>query len=145
MSDTPAPERNAKLAAVLASPTGDSSVRRLRELTELLQDPEALDGDVLRILEEDAGVPGLIDCLTRMRDELTAISAGSELPSPRERARRFANALNNVIVALEEIRSKAASRIAGVVRDRLITLDEYGDDDQLATEIRRAATAYMTR
>ena len=64
MSNVPAPERNPRLAAVLASPTGDSAVRRLREFTELVQDPEALDGDLLRLLEEDAGEPGLIDCLT---------------------------------------------------------------------------------
>lgn len=101
---------------------------------------------MLRLLEEGAGVPGLIDCLTWMRDEFTAISKdGAENPSPRARARRFAHALNNVIVALDEIRAEAASRLAGVVRDRLITLDEDGDDDQLATDIRRVATAYMTR
>ena len=55
------------LMAADTSPTGHSAVRRLREFTELVQDPEALDGDLLRLLKEDAGGPGLIDCLTRMK------------------------------------------------------------------------------
>ena len=146
MSNAPTPEQNPRLAAVLASPTGHSAVRRLREFTELVQDPEALDGDLLRLLEDDAGGPGLIDCLTRMKDEFTAISeGGAENLSRRDRARRFAHALSNVIEALEEIHTEAASRLAGIVRDRLITLDDDGDDDALAADIRRAATAYMTR
>ena len=43
------------------------------------------------------------------------------------------------------LHTEAASRLAGIVRDRLITLDDDGDDDALAADIRRAATAYMTR
>ena len=78
-----------------------------------------------------------------MRDEFTAISEHGAEDHLRKRAQRFAHALHNNIIALEGIRDKAAGRLAGGVRDRLIILDE--DDDQIATDIQSAATAYMTR
>ncbi len=101
--------------------------------------------DVLRELEDKADGTGLIECLRSMSNECAAISTAADLPSPREKARRYAGALNRVIKELERIRDRAAAHVAGDVRDQLITLDEDGDDDQLAYEIELAARPYMSR
>ena len=125
MSNSPQPERNRRLAAVLSHVSSRVIANQLHSFIQFIQDnPTAPDDEILRQLEDNADGTGLIECLSWMRDEFTSVgNDADEGPTPRARAERFADALNNVIEQLEEIRDKAASRVAGDVRDRLITID----------------------
>lgn len=146
MPDTARPEFNPQLAELLSSPTGRVISRQLRAFIELMKHNPAIGNeDVLRELEDKADGTGLIECLRSMSNECAAISTDADLPSPREKARRYAGALNRVIKERERIRDRAAAHVAGDVRDQLITLDEDGNDDQLAYEIELAARPYMSR
>ena len=146
MPDTARPESNPQLAELLSSPTGRVISRQLPAFIELMKDNPAIGNEaVLRELEDKADGTGLIECLHWMSKECAAISTAADLPSPREKASRYAGALNKVIKQLERIRGKAAAYVAGDVRDQLITLDEDGDDDQLAYKMELAARPYMSR
>ena len=101
MPDAANPEFNPQLAELLSSPTGRVISRQLQAFIELMKRKPAIDNEeVLRELEDTADGTGLIECLRWMSDECAAISTAADLPSPRERARRYAGALDKVIKEL---------------------------------------------
>ena len=137
------PEKDFRLVAVFCR--SQTLADDLQGFIARIQAPVVTDAEVFATLGSPDGERGLIERLRDLSHEFSNLSATAGESHYGRRAQRFAHSLDLVVEQLSEIHRTAGSRVAGYVRDRLVSLDADGDDDQLAHDVRDAAAGYMTR
>ena len=98
-----------------------------------------LDVTVLNALDGKSGLIASFEMLKRDFE-----TWGGDLDDSKRRSARYIASFENVIDILKTIRSAAAARVAGTVRDRLVIDDpDYGLESGLAMRIHSAAAVFI--